>query len=190
MRINWTFGRTLAAGFAIAVLTLLVVGTFGYRSTERLIENDRLVSHTNEVREQLANLLSVVKDAETEQRGFVITGQELFLAPYQDAVADIEKRVADARRLTADNDVQQRRLAVLQPLIESRLAQLSRIIEVRRAEGLDAAAKLVMAGESKAVMDKVRLAVGEMDEDEARLLKLRAETAEQSAENAKSVILW
>ena len=93
MQINWTFGRKLAAGFAIAVLTLVVIGIAGYKSTAHLIENDRWVAHTHEVRTKLADLLSFLKDAETGQRGFVITGDEGFIEPPMAGRDEVERRV-------------------------------------------------------------------------------------------------
>ncbi|HEY5374272.1 MAG TPA: CHASE3 domain-containing protein [Polyangiaceae bacterium] len=190
MLINWTFGRKLALGFAIAVLTLVVVGVSGYRSTEHLIENDRWVSHTHEVRTKLADLLSLLKDAETGQRGFLITGDESFLDPYTRALPDIAKVASEVRTLTADNETQQRRLSALQPLIDDKLAVLKRGIEVRRTTGSEATTKFVAAGEGKELMIQLRRVVGEMDDDEAGLLKRRNEEAEQSSESTKTAILW
>src|SRR4051794_28646326 len=110
MSINWTFGRKLALGFAIAVLTLVMIGFSGYRSTVHLIDNDQWVTHTHEVRTKLSDLISSLKDVETGQRGFVISGEENFLEPYRAALPDVTKTVAELRALTADNDAQQRRL--------------------------------------------------------------------------------
>jgi methyl-accepting chemotaxis protein len=190
MLINWTFGRKLALGFAIAILTLVVIGVSGYRSTESLIENDRLVTHTHEVRTKLADFTSYLKDAETGQRGFVITGEESFVEPYSRALPDIAKTLSDLRALTADNDVQQRRLSTLQPLVDGKLAELQRTIDMRRTVGFEATLKVVASGEGKLLMDQIRRIAGEMDDEEAGLLKRRNSEAEQSAESTKSVILW
>ena len=190
MSINWTFGRKLAFGFAIAVLTVAVIGFSGYRSTEHLITNDRWVAHTHEVRTKLADLLSLLKDAETGQRGFVITGDESFLEPYQRTLPDIAKTVADLRTSTIDNDVQQRRLAAMEPLIDGKLAELKRTIEMRRAQGFEPTMKVVAAGEGRALMDQIRRLVSQMDEDEATLLTRRNREAEESSESTKAIILW
>jgi methyl-accepting chemotaxis protein len=190
MSINWTFGRKLALGFAIAVLTLLVIGFSGYRSTVHLIENDQWVSHTHEVRTKLSDLISSLKDAETGQRGYVITGEESFLEPYRAALPDIAKTTAEIRTLTVDNDAQQRRLNTLQPLIELRLADAKRYIDLRRSAGLESAVKAVSGGEGKTVMDQIRRVISEMDDDEAGLLKRRNTEAAASSEATKSVILW
>ncbi|MEO8904483.1 MAG: CHASE3 domain-containing protein [Polyangiaceae bacterium] len=190
MSINWTFGRKLTLGFAIAVLTLLVIGGSGYRSTQHLIDNERLVTHTQEVRAALEDLLSALKDAETGQRGFVITGEEPFLEPYRAALSNLERAFADARSLTADNDVQQRRLSRLRPLIDSKFGIIKQVIDARRSGGFEAAQKLVLAGDGKSAMDEIRVIIGQMDSEEALLLKHRNTDAEASSEAAKAVIIW
>jgi len=187
---NWTFGRKLAAGFAIATLTLIAIGISGYRSTAHLIENDHWVAHTHEVRTKLADLLGFLKDAETGQRGFVITGDEAFLEPYRVSIAEIARLSADLRRLTADNDAQQRRLNVLVPLIGDKLAELKKVGDLRRAQGLEPAVREVAAGLGKALMDQIRQVITQMDDEEAGLLKRRNSEAELSAESTKTVIVW
>src|SRR5580692_3994716 len=107
---TWTFGRKIALGFSLSVLVLLVVGGVTYRSTDVLIENNTNVAHSHLVLEDLVHLLSLMKDAETGQRGFVITGDDAYLEPYAEALPNVPKTVANLRSLTADNPHQQRRL--------------------------------------------------------------------------------
>src|SRR5882762_4359540 len=143
---NWTVGRRLVAAFGLAALTLVVIALISYRNASRLIENDVWVAHTHQVRAELADLLSELKDAETGQRGYLITGEDSYLAPYQSALAAIKSTFEDVRKLTADNPNQQRRLAAISPLIDTRLAELKESIDLRRNQGLDAATKFVMSG--------------------------------------------
>ena len=190
MAINWTFGRKLAAGFSIAVLTLLLIGVSGYRSTAHLIENERWVSHTHEVRTKLADLISALKDAEGGQRGFVITADETFLEPYRASLPEIARLISEIRGLTIDNEAQQGRLGALQPLVEAKLAILKKTVELRRAQGFEATERVIAAGEGKTLMDQMRRLIGQMDEAESSLLKRRNAEAELSAENTKWLILW
>ena len=83
---NWTVGKRLIAGFGIATLTLLVIAIVSYRNTNTVIENDKWVAHTYQVRSELAELWAQVRGAETGQRGYLITGDERYLAPYQSAI--------------------------------------------------------------------------------------------------------
>lgn len=187
---DWTFGRKLAAGFAIAIGVLLVTSTLGYRSTHQLIENDRDVAHTYQVRKDLADLGSLIRDAETGQRGYILTGDESYLEPYRTALPAVERTLSELRRLTADNPSQQRRIEALRRPLDGRLGSLQRNIDVRRTAGPEASARAMQAGEGQRFMDDVRRIVAEMDREEEQLLDRRRAAAEASANTAKSVILW
>jgi len=95
---NWTVGRRLLAGFGLATLTLTVIVSVSYRNANRLIADDAWVVHTHQVRGDLADLLSELTDAETGQRGYLITRDESYLAPYQSALAAIEDTLANLAR--------------------------------------------------------------------------------------------
>src|SRR6266436_3878120 len=152
----WTFGRKIAAGFTLAFLLLLGIGGVSYRSISALTSTSQLVTHTHQVLEHIANVLSLLKDAETGQRGYVITGDEAFLEPYQAAVSSVSAVVKDMRQLTADNDNQQKRIDEAEPLIAAKLAELKQTIDMRRKGNLEEAAKIVRAGEGKKIMDDLR----------------------------------
>jgi CHASE3 domain sensor protein len=187
---GWTFGRRLAAGFGLAGLTLLVVAVIGYRTTSNLIENDGLVSHSYEVQHKLEDLLSDLKDAETGQRGFVITGNDSYLAPYQAALVDIPATLAKARQLTIDNPNQQRRLTAMGPLIDAKLAELKETIDLRRTGGFDAAAKVVVNDTGKIYMDKIRGLISDALGEENDLLAERATEVKTTARWAMAITLW
>ena len=88
---NWTFGRRLAAGFGMAGLTLLMIAAVSYANIANLIETDRWVDHSHLVRTSLADLLLELDNAETGQRGYLLVGNDSYLAPYQSALVDIRK---------------------------------------------------------------------------------------------------
>jgi CHASE3 domain sensor protein len=190
MLTNWTFGRRLVAAFGLAALTLVMIAVVSYRNATRLIENDAWVTHTHQVRTELADLLSQLKDAETGQRGFLLTGVDAYLEPYQSALAGIKGTLEDVRRLTADNPDQQRRLTTLSPLIDAKLVELKETIDLRRTQGIDAATKIVLSNVGKTYMDQIRAIVGDADREERALLKLRSEEARASADTTMMIILW
>lgn len=187
---NWTFGRKLALGFALAVLTVLVVGVSGYRATAELIETERWVTHTHQVKREIGQVLSAIKDAETGQRGFLLTGEDRFLEPYRGAHAEAARALSDLQRRTADNPAQQERATVLSRLINDRFERLGNRIELRRAQGLEAVAKPSELDEGKRQMDQIRRQVTEMDEAENVLLRQREQQSERSAADAEATILW
>lgn len=187
---NWTFGRILSVGYALAGLVLLLVAAVGYQSTASLIDNDDRVNHTHLVRRELADLISQITDAETGQRGYVITGNETYLATYQSSLPRIGNTYNDVRKLTSDNPDQQRRLQTLSPLIDAKLTELQRIVDLRKTGGMDAAVSAISSNTGKNLMDQVRSVVGDADRAEAELLDVRSKMATSSAEWAKRIILW
>ena len=148
------------------------------------------MEHSYQVRAELADLLSELKDAESGQRGFLITGEESYAAPSQSALTAIKGTLEDVRRLTADNPDQQRRLATVGPLIDAKLAELKRTIDLRRTDGFDAAVKVILTDAGKTYMDQARAVIAEADQQEIELLKRRAEEARDSADMTMAIILW
>jgi len=187
---NWTFGKKVGAGFALAGAVLLLIALVGFRSTEGLIDNNRWVAHTHAVRASLEELISQLKDAETGARGYVITGDDAFLEPYRTSVDGSRRAFEDVRTLTADSAAQQRRLDALAPLVDARMAEAKRAVDLRKGSGAEAAAKAVAEGEGKKLMDRVRAAVAELAAEEQRLLEIRVADAEASASGTKAVMLW
>ncbi len=187
---DWTFGRKLGMGFAFAGLMLLGVAIIGFRSAESLIDNDAAVTHTLEVRHGVADLLSQMKDVETGQRGFVLTGEESYLDPYRESVSAVRVTHDRLRKLLSDEATQQNRLDALLPLLEGRIAEAKQLIEQRRAEGIEAAIQTVKAGRAKELMDGIRRGIAEIDAGEARLLDRRRTDAVQGAQQAQQTIFW
>ena len=187
---NWTVGKRLLAGFSLSALTLLLVSAISYYNIARLIENDSWVKHTYQVRGALNDLNEELANGETGMRGFVITGDESFLEPNKSALAAIPRLLTELRGLTADNPDQQRRLAQLVPLIDKKAEQFKERVELRRTQGLEAAAKLVTTGVSKQTMDQIRALLRDADQEEANLLTKRSEQAKVAAGTATMIILW
>jgi methyl-accepting chemotaxis protein len=187
---NWTFGQRIGAAFTVSGLVLLLVGLVGYRSIQSLRSTDDWVKHTYEVRETILALSAQLEDAESGQRGYIITGLTSYLEPYQAALSQLDRTFGELRRLTADNADQQRRLDVLRGTIDSRIHALKEVVALRAAGGVEAAAKNIMQGQGKALMDQFRRQLAEMSEEEGRLLSQRRVLAEASVAGTRTIILW
>jgi signal transduction histidine kinase len=172
--------------FGAVLLFLIANSVISYQMTWRLIDNERWVTHTHEVLNEIAGMLSAVKDAETGERGFLITGEESYLAPYSAGLVELRQHLDRFRFLTVDNRSQQRRLAELMPLLAAREAQLADGIDRRRAAGADGARASMLSGEGQRTMDAIRWAAGGMTAEENRLLRLRGVRAKAGGRAA----LW
>jgi len=187
---NWTFGTKIATGFAPSFVLLIVIGAVAYTSLNKLTSTSQSVTHTHEVLEHIAGVLSLLKDVETGQRGYVITGDEAFLEPYRTGSSAVYSVLKELRNLTADNPHQQKRIDSIEPLIAAKLAVLKQTVDLRAKGNVDEDLKIIRAGEGKQLMDDMRRILNEMDNEERGLLKQRAEDGAAAASGAKSVIIF
>jgi methyl-accepting chemotaxis protein len=187
---SWTFGRKVAAGYGLAGLIFLVVAVVAYRTTAALIENDNAAAHSFEVRAAFQRLLSDAKDAETGQRGYLLTGEDSYLAPYQTARNALTADLDGLHRLVIANTAQQNVLAAIGKTLTGKLAVLDQTINLRRTSGLDAALKIVTTNKGKTLMDHLRALVAQQDQREAGLFQQREAQARSSAQWTLAIILW
>jgi methyl-accepting chemotaxis protein len=185
---TWTLAQKVGSGFGVTVIALVVIAVAGFRSARSLVENDEWVTHTYLVRHQVAELVNQLITAETNQRGFVITTSDEFLAPYRAALVAVDKTFADVRQLTIDNPRQTARLDALRPVLDTRLDVLAKYIELRRTTSLEATAASITTGEGPQLMAKLRKMLDEVDDEESRLLEIRRREAADSTETTKLVI--
>ena len=184
-------GARIAAGFLAGLVLIAAIGLSAYVSTQRLIEQNRSVAHTYEVVKDLEHALSALKDAETGQRGFILTGEDRYLEPYDAAAGEIQHDIDALIELTRDNPVQQESLQQIEKLSAAKLAELRETIELRKKSGLDPALAIVRSDRGKQIMDQLRVVVAEMEQRERRLLDQRKEAAAASANRSiQTVSLW
>ena len=176
-------------GFAFALACLGVVGVVSYLSVVRLNENAAWVTHTHEVLTRLESLIAGATDSETAERGYVITGDESYLEPYQKSAALVADQAQRLRELTADNPAQTRRLDSMVPLVTERLATLRAVIELRKSQGFAAAQAEILSGKGKRFHDRIRRLINEMKSAETALLSEREQRAKRSSAVAKGVIV-
>jgi methyl-accepting chemotaxis protein len=186
---RWSIGKKIGSGFGLALLALTIVGAVSYDSTSALIDSAELVRHAHAVLDGLDELLSGMKDAETGQRGYVITGEAPYLAPYQGAREAVDQKLKLLLESTADNPIQQRRLAAIEPLVVSKFAELQETIDLRRTKGFEAAAQEVLTDKGKNAMDSIRKLVGEMREEETGLLVKRSVEERDRAHRTEMTIV-
>ena len=127
---------------------------------------------------RIEETLSLLKDAETGQRGFLITGEPRYLRPYEDAAAGIRQRFDLLRKLTADNANQQARTDRLERLIVERFEELTLTVALRKEKGFEAVRSVVLEDRGNTGMDDIRRLMAEMESEEQRLLRTRTDAAE------------
>ena len=158
----------IAAGLGPALVILIVIAVFSYRSTTQLIATTSQVEESHEVLETLEDVFSHTLDAESAARGYTITGDVSFLEPYRDGSQTAHQDLSRLRALTAGTPAQQRRLKDLESLVEQKLTWLERVVYLRQNQGFEAAASQTRTTSGKQVMDEIRLRVDEMQGEDHR----------------------
>ena len=164
-----------AAVLLLAIEALLFFGTW-----TRFAERESLSIRAREVLARIESLLSELKDAETGQRGYVLTGRDDYLEPYNTAVRSIPGQLEDLRQLTLDPG-QQARIVSLRPLIAAKLAELKETIDLQRTGAGAAALQVVSSNRGQQMMDEIRDLVAAMRAAEASLLEERSQRAAAAA---------
>ncbi len=170
----------LLIGFLAALFLLIGVGFLSWRNSVRLAETHRLVAHTHEILQNLEDLQRRLSDAEAGQRGFLLTGEESFLAPYKGALKSVREMVVTLKTVTADNPTQQKSLEEMGPLIEQRIEIMDRRIHTRRTEGLASVTTPTVLREGEQLMNDIGRLNDRMEEEETRLLQIRRAAAEET----------
>ncbi len=171
--------RKIIAPLAGAALLVALVVAASFWAFGQIEEGAGARKHTNAVIHRSDALMSELRDAETGQRGFLLTGLESFLEPYNLALTLLPGDLATLRRLAVHPD-QQRNLDTLGPVTTQRLDELAQTLALKRAGQADAAAEIVRSGRGKLLMDRLRAVIAEMNTVEERLLEERTKDWQDS----------
>jgi len=151
---------------------LVLIGLIAAWTLRQIRISDSWVDHTREVIRNTDEIRAYLKDAESAQRGYILTGQEPYLETYEAAVAKLPSALSALQRLTADNSSQQERLHEFEPLLNERIAGMAETVAARQQLGFEAAAKIIATGQGKNLMDHIQQLQQEIEQEEYRLLQL------------------
>lgn len=186
---NFSLSYKIVLIFITAIMLLAIVSYFYFSSTEAFIQSSAKVQHSQKIINQLEVVLSLIKDAETGQRGFIITKNETFLSPYDSASMHLDHEMLTLSELMIDS-VQMRRYESLVPDISAMMARLDFSIDLIRRNEFDSAISYIVSTTGKRYMDKVRSTIQTMKDDEKAKLTTLVETEEENARHTfMSVII-
>ncbi len=165
----------LPAGLAGALLLVASIAIVSVRHIESLLDSGQRVNLTHAVITEIEQVLTDLQDAETGERGFLLTGDERFLEPYNAALAHLPDQIRALRQITADNPQQQAAVGMIETMATQRLAALEEGIDRRRRQPVSIApAELDLLQSGRAIMDRIRSEVTGMRTREESLLATRA----------------
>ena len=186
-----TFPRKIKAGFWLVGIVLLLLGFASYQSLREFEKIVTWVSHSQDILEHLQLVLSDVQDIEIGLRGYVITGKEHFLGPYKNGLnglnRDRDALAAIMQKTPQDLAEHVRRLEALNILIDRKLSLLKTMLALRQGIPYLSAHMEVQMTESKEILDRIRLIVGDMQQREKTHLMARER---QAGEKSQSTVRY
>jgi len=187
--VKLSFRTQVLTGFAVSIVLVLAVGILSYRSISQFREDTVWVDHTQKVIKTSTNLLQLMIDAETGMRGYVATGEPVFLDPYNVALPKISTDLNEFKELIQDNPVEVRRVDSITNLVHDQLAILKTNIDIRPEKGLDFMVQNHMLLNGKHNMDQIRALNDGIIKTENDLLALRKANSEASSTGAIVIII-
>jgi signal transduction histidine kinase len=184
-----TVEKTVLTGFVIVLALLGIVGVVSQRTIHSLIDDSQWVNHTHEVLELLQRISFQIAQAEASVRGFVITANSRFESQYLLDRSGIDPLLSELKLKTSDNPSEQAKLAQLDSVIRERFVVLDQGIATRKTGGLQAVLALSKNNRGLVLSAQIASIIGEMRDEENRLLQERNERERASSRRAFLVVL-
>jgi len=175
--------------FGLATLILLFVGAYSYGSLGAANETERWVRHTHLV---LETLQSLDRDDESKRHSvlrYVLSNDKADLSAIGASAASAERNAALIRKLTADNPNQQQRMPALERLLDQERRHIQTIVDLRQSTGLAAVKAFAQPGAGPRMNHQLDTVVGQMRNEELRLLGLRNALEQRYLAQTKAVLV-
>jgi signal transduction histidine kinase len=179
-------------GLALALFLLVLISFVTFYSVDKFASSSRMVEHTHLVIKQINRIVSDVKDAESAQRGYLITGDASFLDAHHEVVVKLPDEINLLKDLLQDNLAQQESLDIFQKLIDQRMRVLRLGIDTLAKRGEISVDEItfIVGGAGRQAMQQLRGQAGFMIAVEENLLQERAQLVEEKAKSTKLWILF
>jgi signal transduction histidine kinase len=182
------FTGKFAIAFGIALAILIFVGIFSYRKLFQETSDQQWVDHTHLVLEKLDAVQLDATNAESWQRGYLITGDARYLKDYQQSLTDLDDHLDDLGKLVEDNPAQEEALRNLRDLTAQKVEGLQQRILLRQTS-LDAAAEAIRQSNVSELSADLRTQIKNMKATEQNLLKRRTTAADASSRKVEQLII-
>lgn len=177
---NWSIGKKIFIGYAVSILLLLAISGSAFVTVQTLVKT---ISERTAARERLAaydDLFSLIQDGEIGERGFLITGADSYLEPYQNALKQIPVLFQKIKTMTQADAERHQYVTELDALIETKLRILAESVSLRRSEGAERAGARILENDGKVAMDSIRVEIAKLIADEEKDISTSSERVKET----------
>ncbi|MFP5433306.1 MAG: CHASE3 domain-containing protein, partial [Alphaproteobacteria bacterium] len=165
--------RWAVVGLVVGIAFFVISAAVAYLNIENVRASEREIRRTHGVLTTLDDVLSAMLDAETGQRGYLLTGRDVYLEPYAEGIARADDELRKLDGLTHANPVQKETFAALENRVMARMRIMTDVIKLRRVGGVEAAIAALNTDRGKNVMDDIREQIARMTREEQRIRQTR-----------------
>ena len=173
----------------VAAMIVFLNAWWALQAIRTLATNASWLAHSWQVVHQVERVLGSAVNAETGERGYLLSGMDSYLEPYATARQELPAELAHLQSLTSDNPAQHARIQELGATLQQRFAVLQKAIDMRRHGGPDLSAPLLTGGPGKIEMDHIRAICDAMEAEEDRLLAIRTASTNASRQRAQVTVV-
>jgi CHASE3 domain sensor protein len=177
-------------GFILSLLILISIAIVSYLCIKDLADDAHRTKQSEEVIAQLTTLLFTITEAETAQRGYIITGNNKFLESYKEAIPKINKLFRDLKELTSENKYHQKRIKIIDTLITNRLTMIKSLIDLRRTHGFEIVQREIASGKGRQLQIEIHNKIANMQNEEYIIQKGLEQNSVSSIRFTKSVLFF
>ncbi len=181
--------QLVLGGFGLIIVLTGITNFVSKSLNDSLSEANDWIIHTNDVTARLIRIKNILVDAETGQRGFIITNRERYLEPYIQAKQEISEIIKTSKEKISDNPEQVNRLSKIEALADKKFEELAETIALKKAGKEQETLSLILSDKGKKFMEEIRQGLDEMLQIEQQLLEQRTKKAEQ-INNIANFVYW
>lgn len=183
-----TLNQKVLSGFIVCVIVVIIVAAFSLKNSEKVVRTNRAISHSQELLYEFEQTFAASINMQTGIRGFIITGNERFLEPYESSRGLIHKHLEALMSLTTGNAPQQKNVELLRKEVDDLLMYQENLIEARK-RSYDEARAIVSSGEGKTRQDDIRQIVRNAKTLENEALSQLKKEGDQDARNFNNLLI-
>ncbi|MDJ0697509.1 CHASE3 domain-containing protein [Mastigocoleus sp. MO_188.B34] len=181
--------QLVLGGFGVIIILTGITNFVSKSLNDSLSKANDWIIHTNNVTASLISIKNILIDAETGQRGFIITNRERYLQPYIQAKQDISEAIKTSKEKISDNPEQVNRLSKIADLADKKIEELAETIALKKAGKEQETLSLILSDKGQKFMEEIRQGIDEMLQIEKKLLEQRTKKAEQ-IHNIANFVYW
>ncbi|WP_379923531.1 response regulator [Erythrobacter sp. R86502] len=173
-------------GLLVGVGFFIITAYAAYANIAAMRESDEGIRNTHEVLSALDDLMMATLNVETGQRGFVVTGEDKYLEPYEEGLAAAQNSLSTIETLIKNDPIQRQNLGLLRTTVDNKIRFAEAAVRIRREDGGEQAIAFIDSDRGEIAMDAIRQQMAQINREE---VETRAERVTLLAEASSNAVL-